>query len=83
VWRKDSIPKPDKFKKLQDNVVNKTLHNLPITQELKALYVASLGLGWVKLHPESADVPANITSLQQLKPGWTPEIANKQNSLGI
>jgi pimeloyl-ACP methyl ester carboxylesterase len=80
---KDSIPKPDKFKKLQDDVVNKTLHNLPIAQELKALNVASLGSGWVKLHPESADVPANITSLQQLKPGLTPEMTNKQNSLGI
>ena len=50
---------------------------------MKALNVASLGSGWVKLHPESVDVPANTTSLQQLKPGLTPEIANKQKSLGI
>ena len=80
---KDSIPKPAEFKKLQADVVNKTLHNIPIPQELKALNVASLGSGWVKLHPESVDVPANTTSLQQLKPGLTPEIANKQKSLGI
>ena len=80
---KDGIPKPPEFKKLQADVVNKTLHNIPITQELKALNVASLGSGWVKLHPESVDIPANTTSLQQLKPGLPPEIANKQNSLGI
>ena len=80
---KDSIPKPPEFKKLQADVVNKSLHNIPITQEMKALNVASLGSGWIKLHPESVDIPANTTSLQQLKPGLTPEIANKQKNLGI
>ncbi len=80
---KDGIPKPPEFKKLQADVVNKSLHNIPIMQEMKALNVASLGSGWIKLHPESVDIPANITSLQQLKPGLTPEIANKQKNLGI
>ncbi len=50
---------------------------------MKALNVASLGSGWIKLHPKSVDIPANTTSLQQLKPGLTPEIANKQKNLGI
>jgi pimeloyl-ACP methyl ester carboxylesterase len=80
---KDAIPKPPEFKKLQADVVSKSLHNIPITQEMKALNVASLGQGWVRLHPESVDIPANTTSLQQLKPGLSPEIANKQNNLGI
>jgi pimeloyl-ACP methyl ester carboxylesterase len=80
---KDSIPKPPEFKKLQADVVNKSLHNIPITQEMKELTVASLGSGWIKLHPESVDIPVNTTSLQQLKPGLTPEIANKQKNLGI
>ena len=80
---KDGIPKPAEFLKLQADVVNKSLQNIPITEELKALNVASLGSGWVKLHPESVDIPANTTSLQQLKPGLPPEIANKQNSLVI
>ena len=80
---KDAIPKPPEFKKLQADVVNKSLHNIPITQEMKALNAASLGSGWIKLHPESLDIPAIITTLQQLKPGLSPEIANKQNSLGI
>ena len=79
---KDGIDQPPEFKKLQADVVNKSLHNIPITQELKALNVASLGSGWVKLHPESVDIPANTTSLQQLKPGLPPEIANNQNNVG-
>jgi pimeloyl-ACP methyl ester carboxylesterase len=80
---KDGIPKPPEFLKLQADVVNKSLHNIPIAEELKALNVASLGSGWVKLHPESVDVPTNTTSLQQLKPGLTPEVAEKQKNLGI
>jgi pimeloyl-ACP methyl ester carboxylesterase len=80
---KDAIPKPPEFKKLQADVVNKSLHNIPITQEMKSLSSASLGSGWIKLHPESVGIPANITTLQQLKPGLSPEIANKQNNLGI
>jgi pimeloyl-ACP methyl ester carboxylesterase len=79
---KDSIPKPPEFKKLQADVVNKSIHNIPITQEMKALNAASLGSGWIKLHPESVDIPANTTSLQQLKPGLTPEITNNQNNVG-
>ena len=81
---KDAIPKPPEFKKLQSEIVNKSLNNVPISQEeMKSLSSASLGSGWIKLHPESVDIPANITTLQQLKPGLSPEIANKQNNLGI
>jgi pimeloyl-ACP methyl ester carboxylesterase len=80
---KDGIPKPPEFLKLQADIVNKSLHNIPATQELKALNVASLGSGWIKLHPESAVIPANTTSLQQLKPGLPPDIENKQNNLGM
>ena len=80
---KDAIPKPPEFKKLQADVVNKSLHNIPIThEEMKSLVSASVGSGWARLHPESLNIPANITTLQQLKPGLPPEIANKQNNLG-
>jgi pimeloyl-ACP methyl ester carboxylesterase len=80
---KDSIPKPPEFKKLQSDIVNKTQNNIPVTQELKALNVASLGSGWVKLHPESLDIPANITSFQQMKSGVNPETLKNQANLGI
>jgi len=39
-------------------------------------------LALLSLHPESLDIPPNITSLQQLKPGLLPEIANNQNNVG-
>ena len=79
---KDHTPKPPEFIKLQSEVVNKSLHNIPITQELKSLTLASVGSGWARLHPESLNIPANTTSLQQLKPGLTPEITNNQNNVG-
>ena len=34
------------------------------------------------MHPESSQIPENITSLQQLKPGLPPEVANDQNIVG-
>ena len=80
---KDHTPKPPEFLKLQSEIVNNSLHNIPIThEEIKSLSSASLGSGWIKLHPESLDIPANITTLQQLKPGLPPEILNNQNNVG-
>ncbi len=80
---KDHTPKPPEFIKLQSDVVNKSLNNISLTaEEIKSLVSASVGSGWIKLHPESLDIPANITSLQQLKPGLPPEIANNQNNIG-
>ena len=68
---------------MQTDIVNKSLNNVPITPEIiKALVSASVGSGWIKLHPESVDVPANITSLQQFKPGLPPEVAKSQNIVG-
>jgi pimeloyl-ACP methyl ester carboxylesterase len=80
---KDHTPKPPEFIKLQSDVVNKSLNNIPLTtEEIKSLVSASVGSGWARLHPESLDIPANITSLQQMKPGLPPEVANSQNNIG-
>jgi pimeloyl-ACP methyl ester carboxylesterase len=80
---KDHTPKPPEFIKLQSDIVNNSLHNAPITQEqMKSLQTASLGSGWIRLHPESVGLPANITTIQQLKPGLPPEILNNQNNVG-
>jgi pimeloyl-ACP methyl ester carboxylesterase len=79
---KDHTPKPPEFLKLQAEIVNKSLNNVSISQEeMKSLVSASLGSGWIRLHPESLDIPENIT-LQQAKPGLTPEILNNQNNIG-
>ena len=70
---KDHTPKPPEFIKLQSEIINKSLNNVSISQEeLKELISASVGSGWIKLHPESLDIPANLTTLQQLKPGLPP-----------
>ena len=76
------IPQPPAFKKLQSDIVNKSLHNVPISQEeMKSLQTASLGSGWIRLHPESVGLPANLT-FQQMKPGLPPETMNNQNNVG-
>lgn len=79
---KDGINQPPEFMKLQYELVNKTLNNVPISQEeMKSLVTASLGEGWIRLHPESLDIPANMT-IQQMKPGLPPDIMNNQNNVG-
>ena len=76
---KDGIPKPPEFKKSMSEIANKTLNNVSISQEeMKLLSSASLGTAWIKLHPESLDIPENIT-LQELKPGLIPEAMNNQS----
>ena len=74
----DGIPAPPEFMKMQSEVLNKSVNNIPTTaDEMKQLVVASLGSGWIKLHPESLDIPENMTLLQS-KPGLTPETMNNQ-----
>ena len=78
---KDSIPKPPEFLKLQSDIVNKSLNNISLTaEEIKSLSSASLGSGWIRLHPESLDIPANITTFQQLKPGLSQNTMNNQKN---
>jgi pimeloyl-ACP methyl ester carboxylesterase len=84
---KDGIPKPPEFIKLQSEIVNKTHNNISLTAEdIKSLVSASLGSGWIKLHPESLDMTLqqmkNITTFQQMKPGVNPETLKNQANLG-
>ena len=78
---KDHTPKPSEFLKLMSEGVNKSLNNVSISQEeMKAFVTASLGSGWIKLHPE---VLENIpTDMQQAKPGLSPEAINNQMNVG-
>ena len=64
---KDGIDQPPEFMKLQSDIVNKSLKNIPITtDEIKSLVAPSDGLGWIKLHPESLDIPKHyiITTIE-------------------
>jgi pimeloyl-ACP methyl ester carboxylesterase len=77
-----SIPKPPEFLKLIAEVANKTQNNIPLShEELQALLVAPYGENWLRMHPESAQIPANITSLQQLRTGLTPEAVDGQTKI--
>ena len=78
---KDHTPKPAEFLKLQAEVVNKSLNNVSVSQEeMKEFVSASVGSGWIKLHP---DVLENIpTDMQEAKPGLSPEAMNNQNNVG-
>jgi len=79
---KDHTPKPPEFIKLQSEVVNQSLNQIPISkEEMKSLTIASLGSGWIRLHPESDNIPENIT-FQQMKPGLTLKVLNNQNNIG-
>jgi pimeloyl-ACP methyl ester carboxylesterase len=79
---KDNVPRPSEFDKLQAGIVNKSLNNIPISQEeMKSLVNGSLGSGWIKLHPESAEIPENI-SFQQMKPSLSTEAMNNQWNVG-
>ena len=79
---KNHTPIPPKFLKMQSQIVNKSLNNISISQEeMKELVSASVGYGWIKLHP---DVLENIpTDFQQLKPGLSPEAMNKQTNVAM
>jgi pimeloyl-ACP methyl ester carboxylesterase len=78
----DTVPRPAWFNELQAGVVNKSLNNIPISQEeMRALVNASVGTGWIKLHPESLDLPTNMT-FQQMKPSLSPKTMNNQMIAG-
>ena len=80
---KDGILPPPEFIKLNNEVANKSVNNIPTTaDEMKQLVAASLGSGWIKLHPESLDIPENMTLLQS-KPGLTPETMNNQYNVAF
>jgi pimeloyl-ACP methyl ester carboxylesterase len=78
---KDGIPKPPEFIKLQSDIVNKSLTNVSISrEEMKSLVSASLGSGWIRLHPESVE---NIPDFQQAKPGLSPDAMKNQMNTGF
>jgi pimeloyl-ACP methyl ester carboxylesterase len=80
---KDGIPKPAEFMKSMSEMANKSSNNESMTYEdFKSLVTASLGSGWIKLHPESADIPENMT-LEAAKPGLSPEAINNQMNAGF
>jgi pimeloyl-ACP methyl ester carboxylesterase len=76
----DRMPKPPEFLALQKEVVDKISNNVSISREENiALINASLGAGWIRLHPESLE---NITEGQGFFSSISPEAQEGQNNIG-
>jgi pimeloyl-ACP methyl ester carboxylesterase len=76
----DSIPKPPEFLRLQAEIVDKISNNVSISQEENiALVNASVGAGWIRLHPETLE---NITEGQGFFATISPEAQEGQANIG-
>jgi pimeloyl-ACP methyl ester carboxylesterase len=76
----DSMPKPPEFLILQSEIVNKISNNVSISQEEnRALTTASLGEGWIRLHPESLE---NVSEGQGFFASISPEAQEGQANIG-
>jgi|SRR5215216_3414603 pimeloyl-ACP methyl ester carboxylesterase len=77
----DLIPKPPEFLRLQAEIVDKISNNVSISREENiALVNASLGSGWVRLHPESLE---NVPEGQGFFSTISPEAQEGQANIGL
>jgi pimeloyl-ACP methyl ester carboxylesterase len=77
---KESMPKPPEFLAFQEEIVNKISNNISISQEENiALTNASVGAGWIRLHPETLE---NITEGQGFFATISPEAQEGQANIG-
>jgi pimeloyl-ACP methyl ester carboxylesterase len=77
---KESMPKPSEFLNLQDELVNKISNNVTISREENIeLLNATLGAGWIRLHPESLE---NVTEGKGFFASISPEAQEGQNNIG-
>jgi pimeloyl-ACP methyl ester carboxylesterase len=77
----DIIPKPPEFLALQAEIVDKISNNVSISEEENiALINASLGVGWIRLHPESIE---NIPEGQGFFATISPEAQEGQANIGL
>src|SRR5919108_2212293 len=77
----DVIPRPPEFSRLQAEIVDKISNNVSISQEENiALVSASLGAGWIRLHPESIE---NIPEGQGFFATISPEAQEGQANIGL
>ena len=76
----DSIPKPPEFLRFQSEIVDKISNNVSISREENiALVNASVGAGWIRLHPETLE---NITEGQGFFATISPEAQEGQANIG-
>jgi len=77
---KESMSKPPEFLNLQNELVNKISNNVTISREENIeLLNATLGAGWIRLHPESLE---NVTEGKGFFASISPEAQEGQNNIG-
>ncbi|MFL6523868.1 MAG: alpha/beta fold hydrolase [Nitrososphaera sp.] len=77
---KESMSKPPEFLNLQNELVNKISNNVTISREENIeLLNATLGAGWIRLHPESLE---NVTEGKGFFSSISPEAQEGQNNIG-
>ena len=77
---KESMSKPPEFLNLQNELVNKISNNVTISREENIeLLNATLGAGWIRLHPESLE---NVTEGKGFFGSISPEAQEGQNNIG-
>ena len=77
---KESMSKPPEFLNLQNEIVNKISNNVTISREENIeLLNATLGAGWIRLHPESLE---NVTEGKGFFGSISPEAQEGQNNIG-
>ncbi len=77
---KDSMPKPPAFLEFQSEIVDKISNNVSISQEeMRSLASASLGAGWIRLHPDSLE---NIPEGQDFFASISPKAQEGQKNIG-
>ncbi len=77
---KESMPKPPEFLTFQAEIVDKISNNVSISREENiALVNASVGAGWIRLHPETLE---NITEGQGFFATISPEAQEGQANIG-
>ncbi len=76
----NSIPKPPQMLELQSEIVSKSLNNISISEEeIKSLISASLGSGWIRLHPDSLE---NVPETQDVFASVSPNTLEQQYNIG-
>ena len=73
---KEGIPQSPQVTKMGIDVINKYLNNISVSQEeMKSLISASLGPGWIRLHPDSLET---VPEAKDLFDSITPNSSLKQ-----
>jgi pimeloyl-ACP methyl ester carboxylesterase len=76
----ESMSKPPEFLNLQNEIVNKISNNVTISREENIEVLnATLGAGWIRLHPESLE---NVTEGKGFFGSISPEAQEGQNNIG-